>query len=55
MEKVVNMDASYSVLAAATRLMVEQNDKEAAKKYAEWGSIKARLLKKDGAYFRNVL
>ncbi|WP_342329605.1 thioredoxin fold domain-containing protein [Pedobacter sp. FW305-3-2-15-E-R2A2] len=55
MEKVVNMDASYSVLAAATRLMVEQNDKEAAKKYAEWGSIKARLLKKDGAHFRNVL
>lgn len=55
MEKVVNMDASYSVLAAATRLMVEQNDKEAAKKYAEWGSIKARLLKKNGAYFRNVL
>lgn len=55
MKKVVNMDASYSVLAAATRLMVEQNDKEAAKKYAEWGSVKARLLKKDGTYFRNAL
>jgi thioredoxin-related protein len=55
MEKVVNMDASYSVLAAATRLMLEQNNKEAAKKYAEWGSVKARLLKKDGTYFRNAL
>jgi len=55
MEKVVNMDASYSVLAAATRLMLAQNDKEAAKKYAEWGLIKARLLKKDGTYFQNAL
>lgn len=55
MKKVVNMDASYSVLAVAVRLMLEQNDKEAAKKYAEWGSIKAGLLKKDGAYFQNAL
>lgn len=55
MKKVVNVDASYSVLAVAVRLMLEQNDKEAAKKYAEWGVIKARLLKKDGTYFQNAL
>jgi thioredoxin-related protein len=55
MKKVVNMDASYSVLAVAVRLTLEQNDKEAAKKYAEWGLIKARLLKKDLTYFQSSL
>lgn len=55
MKKVVHMDASYSVLAAATRLMLEQNDQQTAKKYAEWGLLKARLLNKDRTYFQHVL
>ncbi|MNL54322.1 hypothetical protein D3C87_1776460 [compost metagenome] len=55
MRKVVNKDASYAVLAVATRLMLDQNDLQAAKKYAEWGLVKARLLKKDGSYFQSML
>ncbi|AOM77782.1 thioredoxin family protein [Pedobacter steynii] len=55
MRKVVNRHSSYAVLSAATRLMLAQNDRQATKKYAEWGLAKARLLKKDESYFQNML
>ncbi|WP_159441116.1 thioredoxin family protein [Pedobacter caeni] len=55
MKKVVNKDTSSSVLATAARLMLDQNDQQAAKKYAEWGLIKSRLLKKSTSYFEEIL
>ncbi|WP_316793222.1 thioredoxin family protein [Pedobacter frigoris] len=55
MKKVVKESSSYELLGTATRIMLDQKQKEKAKQYAGWGIKKAGLVNKSDKYFQASL